>query len=197
MFAKRRVGVSYTRSKDSTKGESESDGYVKGGTSSQNGAAGEAPQDESSSESSPSFFERLIAFMKKHRVRIITLSLAAIGLTSTTRLWGERIKYEMDMKDRDERIKLLTQELQGRFDLEYESLDALQTERQKILQIVDKFAASWPASRAVDPKSAQELISGMRTDMDTWFTEKEAKLIPKDNDAFVKAGDGKGFTGMI
>ena len=44
MLAKRRVGVSYTRSKDAIKAGSESDGYVKGGTSSQNGAAGEIPK---------------------------------------------------------------------------------------------------------------------------------------------------------
>ena len=37
----------------------------------------------------------------------------------------------------------------------------------------------------------------MRTDMDTWFTEKEAKLIPKDNDAFVKAEDAKGEQFLI
>jgi hypothetical protein len=45
-------------------------------------------------------------------MRIAGLILGATALTTSTRLWGEQLRYEYDVKQRDERIELLTKELQ-------------------------------------------------------------------------------------
>jgi len=142
---------------------------------------------EDEDQQSGSFFHRLSSFLKRNRARIGGLFLGATALTTSTRLWGERLRYDHDIKERDERIQMLTDELQGRFDLEYESLESIKTEKKAILNIVDKFAAEWPASISLDPKTAQHRIASLRIQMETWFNEKEFQLVPQKEDPFVKA----------
>jgi len=54
---------------------------------------------------------------------------------------------------------------------------------------VDKFAAEWPASRSLDPKTAQYRIGSLRTRLEGWFHDKETQLIPQKDDPFVAIND--------
>jgi len=146
-------------------------------------------------------FSRISDYLKKNKLRIGGLFLGATALTTSTRLWGEQLRYEHDMRERNDRIQMLTEELQGRFDMEYDSLDSLKVERENILRIVDQFAADWPPSEPLDPRRAQKRIAELRTKIQDWFAAKEAKLVPDSTDPFLKEraedGRGPGFTGLV
>ncbi|GAB5369968.1 hypothetical protein AAMO2058_001451700 [Amorphochlora amoebiformis] len=197
----RRVGVNYVRRGVK---EPKSEEKVRGGAAVRDegthvssgvdeglekGGGGEGRGNQGEEETT--FFRRMRLRFWKHRSVIIGLLLGAGAVTSSVRLCGQTLRYDQDIGVRDERIRILTKELQGRFDVEYESLECIRKERETIIAKIDEFSASWPPTRPLDPRSAQSRISKLREDVDSWFEEKESKLTPKDGDLFVASAEEK------
>eukprot|EP00467_Chlorarachnion_reptans_P025736 CAMPEP_0114510818 /NCGR_PEP_ID=MMETSP0109-20121206/14014_1 /TAXON_ID=29199 /ORGANISM="Chlorarachnion reptans, Strain CCCM449" /LENGTH=191 /DNA_ID=CAMNT_0001690199 /DNA_START=552 /DNA_END=1127 /DNA_ORIENTATION=- len=173
--------------RDSAKKTNQPDADAAAARAAQSGIDQSAEAEEPAEEMT--LARRIRTWMHRNRGRILAIFLGATSISTSVRLWGERLRYEHDIGARDERIQMLSEELQGRFDLEYDSLESIRREKEVILKIVDEFAASWPSTKPVNPKTAQKNIADLKLQMQDWFREQELKLTPKEDDVFVQASD--------
>lgn len=133
----------------------------------------------------PTLFKRLKASAMRNRTRLAGTLLALGALGSSTRLWAEVSRYNYDIAARDKRIALLTRELQGRFDMEYASLDTAKRQRKVLVGMVDAVAADWPTTRPVKPLEAQQRIDVLRDKIDGWFANQIKVLQASEDDPFL------------